>query len=258
MTDWNPTLYTRFEEERTRPAAELLARVPLSAPARIVDLGCGPGNSTELLVRRYPQGQTSGVDNSPAMLQSARERLPAVPFALGDIAAWQPAAPVDLLYANAALQWVPDHAQLFPRLLGLLAPGGVLAVQMPDNLDEPSHRLMRETAAEARFAVHIGDANRLRSRILGVRQYYDLLAHDAQVDIWQTVYHHRMTDAAAIVQWLRATGLRVFVDALPAPLQTEYLTAYERRIAAAYPVQADGSRLLAFPRLFVVARRRGA
>ncbi len=255
--EWNPSLYTRFEEERTRPAAELLARVPLQSPAHVVDLGCGPGNSTALLVRRYPQAQTLGIDNSQAMLASARERLPATPFELGDIATWSPSVPVDLLYANAALQWVPDHAQLLPRLLGRLNRGGVLAVQMPDNLDEPSHRLMRETAADARFAPHIGDADKLRSRILSVRAYYDLLVGEAEVDVWHTVYYHRMADAAAIVDWLRATGLKVFVEALPPALQPEYLAAYERRIAEAYPVQADGSRLLAFPRLFIVARRRG-
>jgi trans-aconitate 2-methyltransferase len=257
MTDWNPALYTRFEEERTRPAAELLARVPLQSPRRTVDLGCGPGNSTELLVRRYPQARTLGVDNSQAMLKSARERLPTTEFACGDITDWSASEPVDLIYANAALQWVPDHAQLLPRLLRMLAPGGVLAVQMPDNLDEPSHRLMRETAAQAPFASHIGDAYRLRSRILDVRAYYDLLVAQpgvAGVDVWHTVYYHRMADAAAIVQWLRATGLKVFVEALPPELQAEYLAAYERRIAQAYPARADGSRLLAFPRLFFVAR----
>lgn len=261
MSNWNPTLYTRFEEERTRPAAELLARVPLASAARVVDLGCGPGNSTELLVRRFPQARTWGIDNSEAMLASARKRLPATTFAFGDISGWAPPEAVDLLYANAALQWVPDHATLFPRLAAQLAPGGVLAVQMPDNLDEPSHRLMRETAADPRFASHIGDADKLRSRILPVRAYYDLLVQApgiTDVDVWHTVYYHRMADAAAIVQWLRATGLKVFVEALPADLQPLYLAEYERRIAEAYPVQADGSRLLAFPRLFIVARRHAA
>lgn len=261
MSDWNPALYARFEEERTRPAAELLARVPLATAAEVVDLGCGPGNSTELLVRRFPQARTLGIDNSQAMLASARARLPRTRFAFGDISDWTPDAPVDLLYANAALQWVPEHAALFPRLAAQLAFGGVLAVQMPDNLDEPSHRLMRETAADPRFAAHIGDADKLRSRILAVRAYYDLLVRTpgiVHVDVWHTVYYHRMADAAAIVQWLRATGLKVFVEALPPELQPLYLTEYERRIAEAYPVQADGSRLLAFPRLFIVAQRQAA
>jgi len=256
MSDWNPALYGRFEDERSRPAAELLARVPLAAPTRVVDLGCGPGNSTELLWRRYPRAQILGLDNSPAMLEAACRRLPEGRFELGDIAGWTPAAPLDLIYANAALQWVPGHERLVPRLLEALAPGGVLAVQMPDNLDEPSHRLMRETAADTRFAAALGAAERLRSRLLPAEQYYDLLAPAAEVDVWRTTYYHRMDDAAAIVQWLRATGLRPFLDALPqAQLQADFLADYERRIAAAYPARADGSRLLAFPRLFIVARR---
>lgn len=258
MSDWNPALYGRFEDERTRPAAELLARVPLAAPRRVVDLGCGPGNSTELLWRRYPEAQILGLDSSPAMLAAARERLPGLAFEAGDIARWAPPAPVDLLYANAALQWVPDHTALLPRLLAMLAPGGALALQMPDNLDEPSHRLMRETAAEPRFAPWLGDAAALRTPLLAAERYYDLLAPAAAgVDVWRTTYHHRMADAAAIVQWLRATGLRPFLDALPTPqLQADFLSAYERRIDAAYPARADGSRLLAFPRLFVVASTR--
>lgn len=257
MRDWNPALYGRFEDERTRPAAELLARVPLAAPRLLVDLGCGPGNSTELLWRRYPEAQILGVDNSPAMLGAARQRLPTLAFEPGDITSWMPAIPPDLVYANAALQWVADHEALLPRLLGLLAPGGALAVQMPDNLDEPSHRLMRETAAEPRFASWLGAAAALRTPILSAQRYYDLLATQAQVDVWRTTYYHRMDDAAAIVTWLRATGLRPFLDALPTPqLQADFLADYERRIAAAYAARADGSRLLAFPRLFIVAQRQ--
>jgi trans-aconitate 2-methyltransferase len=257
MADWNPALYRRFEDERTRPAAELLARVELAAPRRVVDLGCGPGNSTQLLVERFPDAAVLGTDNSPAMIAAARERLPRVGFELSDIEQWQPEEAPDLVYANASLQWIPDHERLLPRLFATLAPGGVLAVQMPDNLDEPSHRLMRETAAEPRFAASIGEADKLRARILAAERYYDLLAPEADaVDVWRTCYHHRMGSAADIVQWLRSTGLKPFVEALPEALQPQYLAEYERRIAQDYPERADGRRLLAFPRLFIVARRK--
>ncbi|MFT3717949.1 trans-aconitate 2-methyltransferase [Pseudorhodoferax sp.] len=259
MRDWNPALYRRFEDERTRPAAELLARVPLQAPARVVDLGCGPGNSTELLVRRFAGAEVTGLDSSASMLESARERLPAVHFVEADIAGWAAAegAAPDLLYANAALQWVPDHARLLPRLFAQLAPGGVLAVQMPDNLQQPSHRLMREVAAEPAWRVAIGDASRVRTPLLGVADYYDLLAPlAAEVDIWHTVYQHRMNSAEAIVDWLRATGLRPFLDRLPtAAQQAGFVAEYTRRIDAAYPPRSDGRRLLAFPRLFLVAHK---
>jgi trans-aconitate 2-methyltransferase len=258
MNDWNPALYRRFEDERTRPAAELLARVALQAPAQVFDLGCGPGNSTELLVQRFPQAAVTGTDNSPAMIAAARERLPHAAFELGDIASWRPAQPADLVYANASLQWIPDHERLIPRLFAQLAPGGVLAVQMPDNLDEPTHRLMRETAADARWAGAIGPADKLRARILAAQRYYDLLAPEAaSVDVWRTTYHHPMGSPADIVQWLRSTGLKPFVEALPEAQQPGFLAEYERRIAAAYPARADGRRLLAFPRLFIVAQRRG-
>jgi trans-aconitate 2-methyltransferase len=255
MSDWNPTLYARFEDERTRPAVELLARVPIDAPRHVVDLGCGPGNSTELLVERFPTARIVGTDSSQAMLAAARQRLPQVAFEQGDIAEWSPVEPVDLAYANASLQWVSDHPRLLPRLLSALTPGGVLAVQMPDNLDEPSHRLMRVTAA-ALLGTSADDADKHRARILSTQQYYDLLTLQADVDVWRTTYHHRMDDAAAIVQWLRATGLKPYVDPLAPELQTRFLAEYQRRIEQAYLARADGKRLLAFPRLFIVARRR--
>ena len=257
MQDCNPALYRRFEDERTRPAADLLARVALADPACAIDLGCGPGNSTQLLTERFPGTHVIGLDNSPAMIDAARERLPRVAFELGDIAQWRSAEPVQLAFANASLQWMPDHERLLPRLLEQLAPGGVLAVQMPDNLDEPTHRLMSETAADPRFAPAYGGNDPQRARLLPVQRYYDLLAPLAEeVDIWRTCYHHRMTSPADIVQWVRGTGLKPFVEVLPEPLQAAFLEDYERRIGQAYPPRADGCRLLAFPRLFIVARRK--
>lgn len=257
MLDWNPALYRRYEDERTRPAQELLARVPLAEAARVFDLGCGPGNSTELLVHRFPTAQVVGTDNSDAMLASARERLPQARFELSDIATWRPESPPDLIYANAALQWVPDHETLIPRLFAALAPGGVLAIQMPDNRQEPTHRLMREVAGEAPWAHAIGNADKLRTDLLGIEGYYDLFAADAEkVDVWRTAYQHPMASAAAIVEWVRGTGLKPFVDRLTPELQASYLAEYERRIATAYPPRADGRLLLAFPRMFIVAKRK--
>jgi len=257
MKDWNPALYTRFEDERTRPAAELLARIPLESPRTAVDLGCGPGNSTELLMKRWPGAQVIGTDNSPAMIEAARQRLPDGAFELSDIADWRASEPVDVVFANASLQWIPGHDALFPRLVESLAPGGVLAVQMPDNLDEPTHRLMRETAADPRFAEAIGPADKLRARILPAVAYYDLLAPLAdEVDVWRTTYHHVMQAPGDIVQWLRSTGLKPFVEALPEALQPAFLAEYESRIAQAYPARSDGRRLLAFPRLSIVMRRK--
>lgn len=259
--DWDPGLYGRFEDERTRPAADLLRRVTLDAPRLAFDLGCGPGNSTELIVRRFPEAEVVGLDTSAAMLDSARRRLPGTRFALADAARWCPERAPDLVFANAVLQWVPDHAALLPRLFGLVRPGGVLAVQMPDNLAEPSHRLMREVAADGPWAAAIGDpavAGRL-GRMLPIDRYYDLLAPlAAEVDVWRTAYQHRMADPRAIVDWVSATGLRPFVDPLSPDSKAGFLAAYERAIDSAYPARADGQRLLAFPRVFIVARAASA
>jgi trans-aconitate 2-methyltransferase len=254
--DWDPALYKQFEDERTRPARDLLARVPLAAAEHVVDLGCGPGNSTELLLERFPQADIVGLDSSQAMLVSARERLPHCRFELGDVSTWRAQVAPDLIFANAVLQWVPQHDALLPRLFSQLAPGGVLALQMPDNLEEPSHRLMREVAAEEPWASVLGDASRLRAPVLSTSGYYDLLAQaGAEVDIWRTTYNHPLASPAAIVDWLRATGLRPFLDPLSAELRDAFLVEYEARIARAYPTRVDGRSLLAFPRSFIVARR---
>ena len=257
MSEWNPSLYSRFEDERTRPARELLARVPLASAACAVDLGCGPGNSTELLVARFPGAEVIGTDNSRPMLDSARQRLPDVRFDLSDIASWQPEKAPDLIYANASLQWVPGHETLIPRLFASLAPGGVLAVQMPDNRHEATHRAMREVAALSPWAEQIGDLEKLRTGILPLADYYDLLAPAAaQVDVWHTVYQHPMASPQAIVDWVSGTGLKPFVAPLDDTLRASYLAEYLGRITAAYPPRADGRLLLAFPRMFIVAQRK--
>jgi trans-aconitate 2-methyltransferase len=257
MGDWNPALYRRYEDERTRPARDLLAQVPLASAELAVDLGCGPGNSTELLVERFGAAHVVGTDNSEPMLQSARKRLPQVQFEHSDVSTWQPARAPQLIFANAVLQWVPGHEALIPRLFSALAPGGVLAIQMPDNRDEPTHRAMREVASLEPWSQPIGDVNSLRSAVLSVQAYYDLLAPVAErVDVWHTVYQHPMASPAAIVEWVSSTGLKPFVERLPAELRPGYLAEYERRIAQAYLPRADGRLLLAFPRMFILAQRK--
>ncbi len=152
MDDWNARQYLKFEDERNRPPRDLLAQVPLQNPRRAVDLGCGPGNSTELLIERYPQTDVIGLDLSPDMLRKARERLPQCTFIEADIATWTADPRADLLFANASFQWIPDHPQVLRRLLEALPAGGVLAVQMPDNTREPSHLMQREVAASGSWA----------------------------------------------------------------------------------------------------------
>lgn len=265
MFEWNCLQYRRFESERTRPAADLLAGVPARACVRYaVDLGCGPGNSTELLVQRFAQAHVLGIDQSADMLAHARQRLPQASFEQADIASWRAPAfegrQPDLIHANASLHWLPDHPALFPRLLSMLAPGGVFAVQMPDNHQEPARRLMDELAAEPPFAAAISGADGppQRPHVLPLRQYYDLLATTpgiARVEIWRTVYQHPFSQAEAIVEWFKGSSMRPLLQKMPPALAASFMVEYTKRVDAAYSPQADGMRLLAFPRLFLVAER---
>lgn len=255
--DWSAKQYTAFEDERTRPVRDLLAAVPGRAASAAVDLGCGPGNSTELLLRRCPDAEVTGLDSSPDMIAAARARLPHLRFQVANIAAWDAAGPFDVILANAVLQWLPDHAALLPRLAAKLAPGGSLAVQMPDNLDEPAHRLMREVAADGPWTAKLARAAGAREAMGTPGWYYGVLRpHCALVDIWRTTYHHPLAGGAdAVVEWFKGSGLRPFLAPLNAAETAGFLAEYRSRIAGAYPALPDGSVLLPFPRLFLVATR---
>lgn len=195
----------------------------------------------------------TGVDSSPQMLERARRELPEVEWVETDAGTWEAADPIDVIFANAVFHWLPEHERIFPRLLRMLRPGGVLAVQMPRNYEEPSHRLMRETPGPWLPAV---TAVRALTPVCPPAFYYDVLApHASRVDLWQTTYEHVMDDAAAIVEWVRGTGLRPYLDALPDAMRDDYLAAYTAAVDAAYPQRVGGKRLFSFPRLFFVAMR---
>jgi trans-aconitate 2-methyltransferase len=256
MTDWNPAQYLAFADERTRPARDLLAQVPLAEARRAYDLGCGPGNSTALLVERFPPARVTGIDNSPAMLEAGRAACPEATFAFGDLATWEPRDAPDLLFSNAAFQWVPDHLAVLARLAATLRPGGVLAVQMPDNLGESSHALMRRAAAAGPWSAHLRDAAAARDVLPEVAVYYDRLKPCfRRLDIWHTTYNHPLDGVEGIVSWLESTGLRPFLASLDESARDGFLNAYRALLAEAYPLRADGKVLLRFPRLFVVGVR---
>jgi trans-aconitate 2-methyltransferase len=256
IEDWSARQYLKFEDERTRPPRDLLAQVPLKSARCVIDLGCGPGNSTELLLERFPQAQVIGVDSSPDMLCQARERLPNCEFAQADLADWSPPERTDLLFGNAVFQWVPDHPAVLRRLLAALPAGGVLAVQMPDNTEEPALALMREVAASGPWAAPLALAAAARDDLPTPAAYYDLLKPVcAQLDIWHTVYNHVMAGPDAVVEWFRGSGLRPFLSPLDEVMRRGFLAEYTARIARAYPPRHDGHVLLRFPRLFVVAVR---
>ena len=253
MHGWDAGQYLRFADERTRPALDLLARIDLAAPRRIVDLGCGPGNSTALLRERWPEANITGLDASADMLDAARRDHPGIEFVAGDIAEWSPAAPYDLVFSNAALQWVGDHERLLPRLIDMVAPDGILAVQMPRNHDFVTHALMRQVAAEGPWRDRLAGA-RDPSPVRPPEFYYDCLAPKSRrIVLWETNYIQIMDGIDAIIAWLHGTGLRPFLARLDEPEQKLFLDRYAALLARAFPARSDGKVLLPYPRLFFIA-----
>ncbi len=253
MQPWDAKSYDRFEAERARPSGDLIARVPLKKPRRILDLGCGSGLSTLALRGAFRKAEIVGVDLSPDMLKAAAKRVPDATFREGDAASFDSRG-FDLVFANAVFHWVPDHLSAIARLAQALPPGGCLAAQMPDNEDEPSHRLMRSIAALPAFAGRSGGGP--RERIGGFGDYEAALNPPcAEVDLWRTTYVHRLGSTNDIVKWVEGAGLRPFLEPLDADARGAYLAAYGEAIAAAYPPQPSGVILFAFPRLFMVATR---
>lgn len=256
MPSWDSEQYLKFARERTQPAIDLAMRVEIAAPARVIDLGCGPGNSTTVVARRWPGAQISGLDNSEAMLGTARTQFPQWHWMAGDIAQWQAEPPCDVIFSNAALQWIPDHRRELPRLLGQLAPGGALAVQMPANFDAPAHRLMREVASATAWRSHFPTAPR-EWHVHPPEFYYDVLTpHVSRLDLWTTDYMHVLEGIDGIIEWYRGTGLRPWLEALPdEPTRERFLGSYRARLVAYFSERTDGRVLFPFRRLFFVAYR---
>jgi trans-aconitate 2-methyltransferase len=249
---WDAAQYLRFEDERLRPALDLIARIAHPAPRRVVDLGCGAGNALAVLAARFPDAAVTGVDGSAAMLAKAA----ATGFATqqAEIAAWAPAAPVDVLFSNAALQWLGGHATLFPHLLSHLAPGGVLAVQMPSMHAAPLRAAQDRIARDGPWAAALSSVASAPP-ILAPGDYYDLLRpRVGALDIWVTEYVHVLRGEDPVVQWAMGTSLRPFLDALDGALRDGFLETYRAAMREAYPPQADGAVLLPFRRVFILAR----
>lgn len=256
MPTWNPDQYLKFAGERTRPCRDLVNSIELKNPARTIDLGCGPGNSTSVLSARWPDSDITGLDSSADMIASAKERYPDKNWVAGDIDWWASEAgpKYDLVFSNAALQWLHDHETLFPKLLKRVSPGGAFAAQIPGNFDGPAHTLMRAVAATDEFRDSFKTP--VREWIsYPVSLYYDALAPEvSRTDIWETEYIHVLEGAEGIVEWYKGTGLRPFLEGLPDDeARTRFLAAYLERIRCAYPERPDGKVLFPFRRIFIVA-----
>ena len=255
---WDPQQYNRFERQRDRAADDLLARLPLElTPREIWDLGCGPGRQAIWLKRRYPGARVHGLDSSEAMLAEARAAAADVDWRLGDIGDWTPEAPVDLIFANASLHWLPEHEALLRRLTRALDPGGVIAAQMPMAWDTRHHELMRQVAADGPWAKTLSGVATVTPLPAPEACYAVLAESCGDIDVWSTTYLQALTGADAVLEWMKGTALRPHLAALTdETMRRAYLGALGARLSAAFPRRPDGVTLMPFPRLFLVARKR--
>jgi trans-aconitate 2-methyltransferase len=255
--EWNPGQYLRWRDERARPFHDLLARVGADDPRRVVDLGCGPGNLTRLLLERWPQAVVTGLDSSPAMVAAAAEY--AVPerlsFAVGDVTSWTPEEAVDVMVCNAVLQWVPGHVDLLGRFVAGLAPGGWLALQVPGNFDSASHTAIAELRTSSRWRDRVGEGAVRALSVGRPDDYLDRLASlGCPVDVWETTYLHVLDGEDAVLEWVRGTALRPVLSVLDEAEVEEFEAALRVRLREAYPVRTYGT-VLPFRRIFAVAQR---
>jgi len=255
MTNWNPSQYLRFGNERLQPVIDLIGRIPLESPRVIYDLGCGTRSGTVILKERWPGAQVTGVDSSESMLERTRALEADISWQHSDLNAWEPSAPADLLFSNAVFHWLDDHHALFPRLMTKLAPGGILAVQMPLNWRAPTHRLIAETVRGGPWRERL-EPHLREFPVLEGQEYYDLLSGQASsIDMWETTYFHILEGPDPVVEWTKGSILRPLLDLLGKPEAETFLEMYRSQIAQAYPQQADGKTVLPFRRLFFMATK---
>lgn len=256
MSTWNPEIYLKYGDLRTRPAFELASRIAKLAPKKVYDLGCGPGNSAEILRAIFPSGDLVGVDNSEEMLTKAAKEGPSgVSWENRDLSTWAPDDTPDVIFSNATYQWIDHHEKVFPKLLNALAPKGSLAIQMPDNFDAASHRLLRQVAKNGPWAEKVADEIR-EAPVHAPREYYNIFAPLAHtIDIWTTEYAQILTGDDPVFQWVSGTALRPFLTILQGAEQQEFCETYKHLLQEAYPPSADGTTLFPFKRLFMVIEK---
>lgn len=255
MSGWDPQLYLKFKKERTQPARDLAARLEL-CPAKALDVGCGPGNSTAVLKERFPKAELLGVDSSEAMIEAARKEHPEMSFLRCDVSCELDllSHDFDLVFSNACLQWVPEHAKLLPRLMKLLKPGGMLAVQIPVNYREPIHQIIERTVSKAEWRERIPYHRSFYT--LSPEEYFDLLAVcSSDFTMWEIAYLHRMPSHQAIMDWYSSTGLRPYLEAaVDEKTRQGFYEEVFRQVREAYPIQENNEVIFRFPRLFFIAK----
>lgn len=256
MADWNSAQYLRFKLQRTQPAIDLAAKISAENPLEIIDIGCGPGNSTRVLKNRFPNANVTGADSSENMLEAARRENPDCKFifldASGDLS--ELAGKFDVVFSNACIQWVPDHEKLLPSLFSLLKKGGTLAVQIPVNFDEPIHKIIGEITSSEKWRAHFPNPRIFYTLTEG--EYFDIISRlTDDFEMWKTIYCHRMAGVESIIEWYKSTGLKPYLDALSEADTDEFINDVKARVEKAYPIRENGEIIFNFPRFFFTAKR---
>ena len=255
MTDWNPEQYLKFERERTQPAYDLLNRIPLADPKNIIDIGCGPGNSTNVIQSFFPNAKIIGIDNSKNMIETAKKEYPQLDFKLCDVTTDLHTIneKYDIVFSNACIQWVPEHEKIIPRLFSLVKEGGVLAVQTPMNFHEPIHNIIQEVSWKEQWKGYFSYRRKIHN--LMEEEYFDLLSTCTDsFEMWKTTYFYRMQDYKGLLEYCRTTGLRPFLDQLPDDQKQKFIQEIYELLPSEYGIQKNGEVISKCPRFFFIAK----
>lgn len=252
MFNWNSDQYLKFKAQRTQPAIDLAKRVADANPQMVIDIGCGPGNSTSVLKSVFPNAKILGIDTSPDMINKAKKTYPDIDFIVGDARDIQDK--YDLIFSNACLQWIPDHKKFIPYLMSRLSAGGTLAVQIPMNGEEPLFRIIRDVVSESDYSFDLSQL--IRQWTLNPDEYYEILSGcSSSFQIWETVYYHDLPNCEAMLEWVKGTHIRPYLAQLSEEDGLVFENEILERTMKTYPIMSDGKVILRFRRFFFTARR---
>ncbi|MBI9088403.1 MAG: methyltransferase domain-containing protein [Desulfobacterium sp.] len=256
MSDWQPDLYMQFKSERTQPSIDLVAKIDQVAPKTIIDMGCGPGNSTRILANRWPESKIIGIDSSAAMIEKAKQEYPNQEWQMANASTYESAMKFDVVFSNAVIQWIPNHEHLFTKFHALLSNDGVVAVQIPQFWDMPLGKIIENIATATRWKDQTGGVSTLFT-IHDYSFYYDILSNlFNSIEIWETHYLHVLENHVSVLEMIRSTGLKPYLERLTDDsARREFEEAVLKEIREAYPIQKNGKVLLPFNRLFFTGRK---
>lgn len=257
MSDWNSVQYLKFENERTQPAIDLVNRINMDNPKKIIDVGCGPANSTQVLANKFPKAYVLGVDNSSNMIETAKRDHPKLDFKICDVS--RDVAMLDndfdIVFSNACIQWIPNHNQLLRNMMGLLKPDGILAVQTPMNYNEPIHKIISEVSTSEKWKSEFPNPRIFYN--MTQSEYFDLLSEiSSEFSMWETIYCHNLKSHEDIMEWYRGTGLRPYLDVLSDHKKKVFEQDVLNQVVEKYPKQKNGNIIFRFPRFFFIAQPR--